>query len=46
MKKALTYTAILVGIYIVVSNATDAGRLLGSGSKAYNSAVKTLQGRG
>jgi hypothetical protein len=45
-KKILTYTAVLIGTYLVLSRATDAGRLLSSGSSAYTAAVKTLQGRG
>ena len=45
-KKVLTYTAVLVGTYLVVSRATDAGKLLTSGASAYSQVVKTLQGRG
>ncbi len=40
------YTAGLVAVYLLVSNATGAGRLLTSGGNAYARAVKTLQGRG
>lgn len=42
---ALTYTAGLIVVYLLVSHATDAGKLLGAGSSAYNSGVRTLQGR-
>lgn len=45
MQKALTYTAVLIGVYLVVANATGFGRAIGAGSGAYNSAVRTLQGR-
>lgn len=45
MSKLLKYTAALIATYLVVANATKAGTLLKSGSSAYNSAVKTLQGR-
>jgi hypothetical protein len=43
--KGLYYTALLVGTYLVVSRATNTGRLLSSGSSAYAKAVRTLQGR-
>lgn len=43
--KALTYTAVLIGVYLLVSNATGAGNLLKAGGSAYTGAVKTLQGR-
>ena len=45
MKTFLKYTAALVGTYLVVSRATDAGKLMTSGASAYSTAVKTLQGR-
>ncbi len=45
MQKALTYTAVLVGVYLVVANATGFGRALGAASNAYNTGVRTLQGR-
>jgi hypothetical protein len=45
-KKVLWYTAALVGTYLVVANATNAGKVLTSGASAYSTAVKTLQGRG
>jgi hypothetical protein len=45
MKQALFYTAILVGVYLVVSNATGAGKLLTSAGSAYVGGVKVLQGR-
>ena len=45
IKTALKYTAVLVGTYLVVSRATQAGSLLKSGAGAYSQAVKTLQGR-
>lgn len=43
--KGLKYTAALISIYLLVSHATEAGRLLSSGQGAYSGAVKTLQGR-
>lgn len=45
MGKILTYTAVLVGVYLVVAHATDAGRLISSAGSAYSGAVKVLQGR-
>lgn len=45
LTKALTYTAVLVGTYLLVSHATGTGTLLKSGGAAYSGAVRTLQGR-
>jgi len=44
--KVITTTGVLVGVYLVVSHYTGAGKLLTSGASAYATAVKTLQGRG
>jgi hypothetical protein len=46
MRTVLTYTAVLVGIYLLASHATDAGRLLSAGFTGYQGSVKVLQGRG
>lgn len=45
MGKVLTYTAVLVGVYLFVAHATDAGKLIQSAGSAYTGAVKVLQGR-
>jgi hypothetical protein len=45
MRKALTYTAALIGGYLVLANFTGFGKDLSAASSAYNSGVKTLQGR-
>jgi hypothetical protein len=45
MKQALFYTAILVGVYLLVSHASDAGKLFTSAGNAYVGGVKVLQGR-
>lgn len=45
MRTILVYTAVLVGVYLVVSHATDAGNLLSSAGSTYTGAVRTLQGR-
>lgn len=44
-KKFLSYTAGLIATYLLVSRATDAGKLLTSSASAYSTAVKTLQAR-
>jgi len=45
MKQLLTLTAILVATYLVVSNATGAGKLLTAAGGVYSGGVRTLQGR-
>jgi hypothetical protein len=45
MKKALTYTAMLVGAYLIVANATGFGKAVSAAAGGYSTAVKTLQGR-
>lgn len=44
-RKLLGYTAGLIGLYIVVANASNAGRLMTSGGSAGQGVIKTLQGR-
>lgn len=44
-RKFLLYSALLVGTYLVVAHATDAGRLITSSAGGYATAVKALQGR-
>lgn len=44
-RKVLFYSAALIGVYLAVSHATDAGRLLSSGGSAASTVVKTFQGR-
>lgn len=44
-KKALTWSFVLIGGYLVLSRATDAGRLLDSGGRNTNTLFRTLQGR-
>lgn len=46
MKKALTYSAGLIALYLVVANATGAGSVLRSGAAGGAGLVKTFQGRG
>lgn len=45
MRKALTYTAVLVGAYLVVANATGFGKAVSAAASGYATAVRTLQGR-
>lgn len=45
MGKLLTYTAVLVGLYLVVANAPGFQRAFGSVAAGYTGGVKTLQGR-
>lgn len=45
MRNLLLYTAALVGVYLLVSNATGAGRLITASGNVYAQGVRTLQGR-
>lgn len=44
-KKILLGTGVLIGVYLVVANATGFGKAVSAAGGAYNGAVKTLQGR-
>lgn len=44
-RKALVYGAGLIAVYLVVNNATNAGKLITAGASGSTSVVKTLQGR-
>lgn len=44
-RKGLTYTAVLIGVYLVVANATGFGNALKSAGTAGSGFVKTLQAR-
>lgn len=44
-RRFLLGTGILIGVYLLVSNATGAGTLLGGARDAYVGGVKVLQGR-
>lgn len=44
-RKALTYGAGLIALYIVVYKATNAGHLLTTGGPQASGFVRTLQGR-
>lgn len=45
MKTFLSYSAGLIGVYLVVANATNVGKLLTKGGDAATKYAKTLQGR-
>jgi hypothetical protein len=45
MRTVLTYTAVLVGAYLLASHLTGAGQLLTSAGGTYVAGVKALQGR-
>ncbi len=45
IRKLLLGTGILIGIYLAISHATDAGKLLTAGGNTYVAGVKVLQGR-
>jgi len=45
-KKALTYGAGLIGLYLVVNYATGTGKVINAGAGGTATVVKTLQGRG
>jgi len=45
VKKIFVGTGVLIGMYLLVANATGAGKLLSSGSSGATSVIKTLQGR-
>lgn len=45
MRKLLIYSAALIGVYLVVANATGAGRVIASVGTAASGYARTLQGR-
>jgi hypothetical protein len=45
VRTILVGTGVLIGIYLLVSHATDAGKLLNAGGQTYVAGVKVLQGR-
>jgi hypothetical protein len=44
-KKIIVYSAVLIGTYLLVANATKAGTLITSLSGGASGYAKTLQGR-
>lgn len=45
-QKFLVGTGILIGVYLIVANATGFGKAVSAASGAYVGGVKVLQGRG
>lgn len=45
MRKALFYSATLIGTYLIVANATGFGRALTAAGGFVRTSVKTFQGR-
>jgi len=45
MRKALFYSAVLIGTYLVVANATGAGKFLTAGGTSASTVIKAFQGR-
>lgn len=46
VSKILSGTAILVGLYLLLSNAKETSSIINSLGSVYTSSVKTLQGNG
>lgn len=46
MRTLLTYTAVLIGAYLVVAYATNAGSFVTAAGNTYAQGVRVLQGRG
>jgi hypothetical protein len=46
MKQGVKYGVILIGLYIVVANASGAGTAFTSGANGISTVTRTLQGRG
>ena len=44
-RKTIAYIGTLIGLYIVVAHASNAGRLFTNGANGASTFVKTLQGR-
>jgi len=45
VKKALTYGAVLIGVYLVVVHGTNSGNLLNDLTSGTTDVVKAFQGR-
>lgn len=45
MKKGLFYGVVLIGGYLLLSRATEGGRLLTTLGSVTNTSIRTLQGR-
>lgn len=45
MRKALTYGAVLIGVYLAVYYASGSGTVISTGTKGAVSVIKAFQGR-
>lgn len=45
LRQALKYGTALIALYLVVANASNAGRVISEGSKGLSGLTRTLQGR-
>lgn len=45
VSKILSGTAILIGIYLIITNASGTTKVINSLGSVYNSSIKSLQGR-
>lgn len=45
MKKVIVISGVLIGVYIVVANATGFGKAFGAAAEGVTKYAKTLQGR-
>ena len=45
IRKAMFYSAVLIGTYLAVAHASNGGKLLASGADGVSRVVKTFQGR-
>jgi len=45
MRQLVTISAVLIGVYLIVSNATGAGRFITAAGGAASGYARTLQGR-
>ena len=46
MRKALVYSAGLIGVYLVVNYATGTGTVLNAGASGASTVIRAFQGRG
>lgn len=45
LKQSVKYGVTLIGLYLVVANASNSGKVISSGANGVATVTKTLQGR-
>lgn len=45
LTKVLSGTAVLIGLYLIMTNASNTTKIISSAGSLYTKGVKTLQGR-